>query len=36
MVSSSDLQENLTTAGRLIDAAAKDGARVIAIPEYFS
>ncbi len=35
MVSSSDLQENLTTAGRLIDAAAKDGARVIALPEYF-
>jgi nitrilase len=35
MVSSPDLHENLNTAGRLIDAAAKDGAKVIVLPEYF-
>ncbi len=35
MVSSPDLHENLNTAGRLIDAATKDGAKIIVLPEYF-
>ena len=35
MVSSPDLQDNLKTAGRLICDAAKDGAQVVVLPEYF-
>lgn len=35
MVSTPDLKENLATANRLIQAAANDGAKVIALPEYF-
>ena len=35
MVSSSDLQANLETAGRLIRAAAQDGSHLIVLPEYF-
>ena len=35
MVSSADLKENLATAGRLIKAAADNGAKLIALPEYF-
>lgn len=35
MISSPDLQENLNTAGRLIDTAAQAGAQLIVLPEYF-
>ncbi len=35
MVSSPNVTENLETAGRLIHTAAKDGAKVIVLPEYF-
>ena len=35
MVSSASLQENLGTAGRLIKAAAQDGAQLVVLPEYF-
>ena len=35
MVSSASLQENLTTAKRLIKAAAQDGAQIAVLPEYF-
>ena len=35
MVSSADLKENLATASRLIKAAADNGAKLIALPEYF-
>ena len=35
MVSSASLQENLETAGRLIKAAAQDGAQLVVLPEYF-
>ncbi|QWD73996.1 carbon-nitrogen hydrolase family protein [Polynucleobacter sp. TSB-Sco08W16] len=35
MVSSPDIQENLNTARRLIDASAKDGAQLVVLPEYF-
>ena len=35
MVSSASLQENLTTAKRLIQAAAQDGAQLAVLPEYF-
>ena len=35
MVSSASLKENLETAGRLIKAAAQDGAQLVALPEYF-
>jgi nitrilase len=35
MVSTSDLQENLSTANRLIAAAAADGAQLAVLPEYF-
>jgi predicted amidohydrolase len=35
MVSTPNLEENLTTAGRLITAAAKDGAQMVVLPEYF-
>jgi deaminated glutathione amidase len=35
MVSTPSLEENLTTAGRLIAAAAKDGAQMVVLPEYF-
>jgi nitrilase len=35
MVSTSDLQENLSTANRLITAAAADGAQAVVLPEYF-
>jgi len=35
MISTPDLQENLGTAGRLIRAAAQDGAQLVVLPEYF-
>ena len=35
MVSSADIKENLASAGRLIKAAADNGAKLIALPEYF-
>ena len=35
MVSSASLQENLTTAKRLIKAVAQDGAQIAVLPEYF-
>jgi nitrilase len=35
MVSTSDLQENLSTANRLITSAAADGAQIVVLPEYF-
>jgi predicted amidohydrolase len=35
MISTADLQENLETAQRLIQDAAKDGAQLIVLPEYF-
>jgi nitrilase len=35
MVSSASLQQNLETAGRLIRAAAQDGAQLVVLPEYF-
>ena len=35
MVSTPDLQENLSTASRLIKAAAADGAQLVVLPEYF-
>jgi len=35
MVSTPDLQENLSTASRLICAAAADGAQLAVLPEYF-
>jgi len=35
MVSTASLQENLETAGKLIRAAAQDGAQVAVLPEYF-
>ena len=35
MVSTPDLQENLSTASRLIAAAAAEGAQVAVLPEYF-
>jgi deaminated glutathione amidase len=35
MVSTPSIQENLDTAGQLIQAAANDGAKVIVLPEYF-
>ena len=35
MVSTPDLKENLSTASRLIAAAALDGARLVVLPEYF-
>jgi deaminated glutathione amidase len=35
MVSTADLRENLSTASRLITAAAADGAQVVVLPEYF-
>ena len=36
MASGSNVQGNLTEAGRLIDAAASAGAQVIVLPENFS
>ncbi|QWE08396.1 carbon-nitrogen hydrolase family protein [Polynucleobacter ibericus] len=35
MVSTADLQENLSAARRLIAAAAADGAQLVVLPEYF-
>ena len=35
MVSTPNLQENLSTASRLITAAAADGAQLVVLPEYF-
>ena len=35
MVSTASLEENLETASRLIKAAAQDGAKLVALPEYF-
>jgi deaminated glutathione amidase len=35
MVSTPDLQENLSTASRLIAAASTDGAQLAVLPEYF-
>ncbi len=35
MVSTPDLQENLSTASRLIATAASDGAQLAVLPEYF-
>jgi predicted amidohydrolase len=35
MVSTPDVDRNLDTAARLIGEAAKDGARLVALPEYF-
>ncbi len=35
MVSTPDLQENLNTAGRLIRAATRAGAKLVVLPEYF-
>ncbi len=35
MVSAPDVMTNLATAQRLIATAARDGARVVALPEYF-
>jgi deaminated glutathione amidase len=35
MVSTPSPEENLTTAGKLIAAAAKDGAQMVVLPEYF-
>ena len=35
MVSTPDLQENLSTASRLISAAAADGTQLAVLPEYF-
>ncbi|MBU3627645.1 carbon-nitrogen hydrolase family protein [Polynucleobacter sp. AP-Reno-20A-A9] len=35
MVSTPDLQENLSTASRLIAAATSDGAQLAVLPEYF-
>jgi nitrilase len=35
MVSTPDLQENMATAQRLVGAAAKEGAQLIVLPEYF-
>lgn len=35
MVSTPDVDRNLATAGRLIDQAAKAGAGLVALPEYF-
>ena len=35
MVSTPDLQENLSTASRLVTAAAIDGAKLAVLPEYF-
>jgi predicted amidohydrolase len=35
MVSTPDIQENLKVAGSLIQAAAKDGAQIVVLPEYF-
>ena len=35
MVSTASLEENLETASRLIKAAAKDGAKLAVLPEYF-
>lgn len=35
MISTPDLQENLDTANALIRAAAKEGAQLIVLPEYF-
>ena len=35
MVSTADLWENLSTANRLITAAAADGAQIVVLPEYF-
>lgn len=35
MVSTPDLWENMETAHRLVNAASKDGARVVVLPEYF-
>jgi len=35
MVSTPSLEENLTSAGKLIAAAANDGAQVVVLPEYF-
>lgn len=35
MVSTPNLQENLSTASRLIAAAAADGAQLAVLPEYF-
>jgi predicted amidohydrolase len=35
MVSSPDLQDNLQTAARLIAQAAQQGAKLVALPEYF-
>ena len=35
MVSTPDIQENLNVAGSLIQAATKDGAQVVVLPEYF-
>lgn len=35
MVSTADIKENLASASRLIKAAADNGAKLIALPEYF-
>jgi deaminated glutathione amidase len=35
MISTPDVQENLNDASHLVSAAAKDGAQVIVLPEYF-
>jgi deaminated glutathione amidase len=35
MISTPDLQENLTTASKLVYLAAQDGAQVVVLPEYF-
>jgi nitrilase len=35
MISTANLEENLNTASKLIGLAAQDGAKLIALPEYF-
>jgi len=36
MVSGPDVEDNLEVAGRLIGIAAREGARLVALPEYFA
>ena len=35
MISTPNLEENLTAAGKLVHLAAQDGAQVVVLPEYF-
>ena len=35
MISGPEVEDNLVTAGRLIEGAARDGAELVALPEYF-